>query len=352
MAARPRNKITQNAGLHDEDAKRVRAIAAALGTLVDGAPPALAQVLPEMTQLLHAERAIALGIDRGEQLALGFVYGDRIPVEPFRSGVDRLMQARPDWTGWNPDRPEPEQRNRALSVVAYFGREWISQLPIYREVLTPNGLGNRDQLRTLLCEGRSVLAWVGVLRADPFTPDEVATLQALIPALRRRLLWERQLDDTALHHAALAACLEEIPSAAYFVRANYTVQYANTLGRRALDRDRASVIAGIRASIEGCAPFYQTTRLRAEGVPEHHLAVLRAVPTDAESRIAAAVMRWRLTPRQTEVLRWLAHGAATKTIASELDCSTRTVELHITALLDKSACDSRAELVARLWALV
>ena len=53
--------------------------------------------------------------------------------------------------------------------------------------------------------------------------------------------------------------------------------------------------------------------------------------------------------RQAQVLELLALGQANKTIASALGCAPSTVELHVTALLRKSGCESRCEMVSTLW---
>jgi DNA-binding NarL/FixJ family response regulator len=68
--------------------------------------------------------------------------------------------------------------------------------------------------------------------------------------------------------------------------------------------------------------------------------------TERAERLAR---RSALTPRQTEVLRHLAHGKPNKTIAAQLGCAEVTVELHVTALLEKLGCENRTELVARFW---
>jgi DNA-binding NarL/FixJ family response regulator len=66
-------------------------------------------------------------------------------------------------------------------------------------------------------------------------------------------------------------------------------------------------------------------------------------------RAARLARRHDLTPRQTEVLTHLAHGKANKTIAALLGCAEVTVEFHVTGLLSKLDCESRAEAVARFW---
>ena len=59
-------------------------------------------------------------------------------------------------------------------------------------------------------------------------------------------------------------------------------------------------------------------------------ADVRAIETsDAQVRIAA------LTPREREVLEGLANGYPNKTIAYDLGCSSRTVEVHRASLMAK-----------------
>jgi len=70
---------------------------------------------------------------------------------------------------------------------------------------------------------------------------------------------------------------------------------------------------------------------------------------DTTLRSARLARRYDLTPRQTEVLAHLASGKANKTIAALLGCAEVTVEFHVTSLLAKLDCESRAEAVARFW---
>jgi DNA-binding NarL/FixJ family response regulator len=72
----------------------------------------------------------------------------------------------------------------------------------------------------------------------------------------------------------------------------------------------------------------------------------------------ARVLRWRetvekkwdiLTTRERQVLGLLAQGANNKAIAKKLFISPKTVEYHITHILEKLALGSRQE--AEAWAL-
>jgi DNA-binding CsgD family transcriptional regulator len=70
---------------------------------------------------------------------------------------------------------------------------------------------------------------------------------------------------------------------------------------------------------------------------------------DAERRLADAIVRWRLSPRQAQVLARVAQGEANKEIAAALSCAENTVELHMTQVMRKADVTSRAQLIARFW---
>ncbi|MCK6551440.1 helix-turn-helix transcriptional regulator [Myxococcota bacterium] len=93
------------------------------------------------------------------------------------------------------------------------------------------------------------------------------------------------------------------------------------------------------------------TALVAPGVPDHFFVVIRQAPASVTERLAFATAAWKLTPRQRQVLDLIVRGEPTKVIAAELGCSTRAVELHITALLDRAGVDSRSALVTTFWTL-
>ena len=57
------------------------------------------------------------------------------------------------------------------------------------------------------------------------------------------------------------------------------------------------------------------------------------------------VEKYRLTPRQVEVLRYLALGLQNKQIAYEMNVSEATVKLHINALLRHLHVENRTNAV-------
>jgi len=99
-------------------------------------------------------------------------------------------------------------------------------------------------------------------------------------------------------------------------------------------------LAARRYDDHGRARFLVTLGPERAGAP-----ALSSSPARAEELARAR----GLTRRQTEVLAQLATGQGNKAIAARLGCSEKTIELHVSALLAKLGCQSRAELVARFW---
>jgi DNA-binding CsgD family transcriptional regulator len=149
--------------------------------------------------------------------------------------------------------------------------------------------------------------------------------------------------------AALSAALGEIPGAAYVVWADGSIACANRPGQEAHDRSPSDVTSTLRADVEGRGCTYRVTPIVTPGSPAHFLAVEVTGLADPAPRLAAAIARQRLTPRQGEVLGLLVLGESNKAIARELGCAEATVEIHVTALLRKSCCEGRCALVSRFW---
>jgi DNA-binding CsgD family transcriptional regulator len=67
-----------------------------------------------------------------------------------------------------------------------------------------------------------------------------------------------------------------------------------------------------------------------------------------DERLHAALVRWKLTRRQLEVLRGMAHGETNEELAHVLECTELVIEMILAQLLQKTGTTSRAELVARM----
>jgi len=119
---------------------------------------------------------------------------------------------------------------------------------------------------------------------------------------------------------------------------------------------------GLRASIHPREPENLSQRLTSElslfsEKAAEQLYQFRQilVPQDltprpgAESKMALAIRRWGLTQRQARVLELLVQGKSNRDIGKALSCSDRTVEIHVTQLLKRTAAANRTELIARFW---
>jgi DNA-binding NarL/FixJ family response regulator len=109
---------------------------------------------------------------------------------------------------------------------------------------------------------------------------------------------------------------------------------------------RAQVLAlgaGDEARIEreGAQAFVARSLGRA-GLDETMILLQRRDPSVAPSRIASAA----LTPRETEVLSWLAKGKTNRDIAEILGMSPRTVNKHLEHVFEKLGVETRAAAAA------
>ncbi len=105
------------------------------------------------------------------------------------------------------------------------------------------------------------------------------------------------------------------------------------LGVRALLSTNASateVLAAVEAAASGLAVLDPSTL--------DSLLPTAATPVSADTPV--------LTPRELEVLRMMAEGAANKTIAWKLNISEHTAKFHVASILGKLNAASRAEAVA------
>ena len=317
-------------------------------------PSAVSVVMPAVRALLHAECA---GVHRPKETPGGWAVDICQFDVPHEAGAQELTRRYTKYIRETREpigtsvllRPRPAQRNRVRLSVAEMTREVYEQLDIYREVAQPCGLGDHHQLRVLLCEGSSLIAWFGVFSGSVSARDH-RVLAALAPAMRTRLSFDRRVEDAPLESAALDATLELLAVPTFVLGRHGAVHEANTAGRALLDSSgdvaRALRDAALRRP---CGLNVGLTPIR--GDCGGFIAMIREAPDDLRRRCALARLHWTLTPRQAEVLACLADGQANAAIAATLGTALRTVEFHVTALFDRAGVHTRSGLVAALLAL-
>jgi DNA-binding CsgD family transcriptional regulator len=212
-------------------------------------------------------------------------------------------------------------------------------------------VGRHDEIRILLCDGASLLSWLGGGRHDePFSYREATLLGRVAEPFRARLKLERQLQHAELGIAALGCALDALDAAAYVVADTGWIAHANAQGAEELGRRGRALRHELRDAIRSPdRATYRVAALDLKGCPRYHLLIFVGADDDVARRAAWLRSRFALTARQTDVLALIARGDANKEIAVKLDISPRTVEVHVAALLEKLGCDSRARLVARFW---
>ena len=199
--------------LSKADLVGIRAIERELSTIVDGAPFVLATLAAPLRDLLGTDASCFHSFaQQGEGLKLEYFHTEGWP-EPARATRvfnDHLSDKVVGWAWYNPIRPEKKQRNTALRCVDLGKRP--DELP---EHVARMGAGGMDQLRVLVCEGPSLLAWVGAMQHDAFDQHQRGLLQRLVPALQKRLIIERRIARATLLDAALSSALDAIGSPAF-----------------------------------------------------------------------------------------------------------------------------------------
>lgn len=153
---------------------------------------------------------------------------------------------------------------------------------------------------------------------------------------------DRDLADLA--RVALDVALEALTEPAYIVARDGHIERANSGGLAQLAARGKELEAELQRAARGGQGHYRARAFVVPNVGEHVLLVHQ--PPD---RLEACTSRWRLTPREAQVLDLLARGQSNQTIARQLSCAERTIEAHITRLLEKSGNERRSQLIAAFW---
>lgn len=315
-------------------------------------PPVMTAVLPRIRELLELDcAAFAMPVERVTGWTLQGFATDNVPdAARFEQSFTRFFRRTTRRFGcFDPRAPEAAQRNAALHLQRHAADAYAASA-LYAECIQPLGLARHHVLRMLVCEDDVLLGWLGGFSTDEVTAASRTYLEALAPALRWRLALERLLGTAPRLHAALGITIEEIGAPALVIDQHGHIDAINSAARVLVEQrgdDVAASIAAILAHGRPRLPF-TITRLSERGLPDHYLAILRPRTTEAriDLAVAMATTRWRLTPRQQEVLALVVRGESNAEIAARLGTTSRAAELHITALFERAGVTNRAALVA------
>lgn len=269
----------------------------------------------------------------------------------MRRSISEYLEATPQPVPWLDLRhPPADQANRAVDLEALIGSTKYRTSAPFARIVAPTELAEHCVARVLVCDGPNLVAWLGGFSEIAFSIDQLEALTSVAGPVRERLRIERLLGSAPRIHAALEATLQQIGAPALLVDARGRVHEMNRAARELLDARRDDVFASIAAVRARKAPTlpFTVTRVSTNGQPEQFLAVMR--PRSPEARMSLLVTlasnRWKLTPRQAEVLALLVRGDSNAQIAKALGISARATELHVTAIFDRAGVENRSQLVA------
>jgi DNA-binding CsgD family transcriptional regulator len=338
------------------DKRALRALTRELDTLRDDEHDVLRDVTAEVAALIDIEKLAAYDVVESAHggMTSGFVYTVGTSKKVFASAFDELLERFPSgWALYNPMCPEPEQRNEMRIFSPSFLRDLMETrgLPMAEHFFPRVGFDGRWEVRTLLCDGPSLLGWFGGFQPAPFTPRQTELLRALSPSLRRRLRYDRLLRGER-RGTLIAGALEHVATAVFVLSPEGTLVQTNKCGRTLLEREGRMLLSEISALRPTTRhPRWSVVPLRSRGTPNALLVLEQANFTAAlASQLALVATRWNLTPRQREVFAYIAKGHPNKTIAAFMGISPRTVEVHVAAILVKAEAESRADVLARMYA--
>jgi len=148
--------------------------------------------------------------------------------------------------------------------------------------------------------------------------------------------------------AMVMALIEAVPGAAFVASPDGSVLFANAAGKRMLAANRARTTSELASAIEKGGAAWEVKRIGGGSAAEHHLLVHRDDAARLSERLRAAVTQWKLSRRQADVLALVVDGHPNASIGMILGIATRTVEVHVSALLDRLQVENRSALVARV----
>lgn len=269
----------------------------------------------------------------------------------WRSAFDDLLVGRGTvWGVYNATTPEPAQRDRVLRTGEVAELTEGRVIAIKDFVFGRIGATGSDTMRALVCDGPSLLACLGIVQPEDTNERQRDLLARVLPAFRRRLVFERMIAEASVASRAMEAALEQINGRAWLLGADGRIAHANVAGSARLDADRTSTRAVLAACVSGdVAPRFKVTPLRdGDGTDRGHIVV--EMVDGAPRALSEAARRFNLTPAQTRVLERVARGISNATIAAELGVAERTVEAHVTAILVKAQVPSRSALIVHIYA--
>ncbi|HZZ43510.1 MAG TPA: helix-turn-helix transcriptional regulator [Tepidisphaeraceae bacterium] len=256
----------------------------------------------------------------------------------------------------------------AHQISDFLSQEDYHRLELYQEFYRP--LGVDDQLSITLPAPTGTIIGLSISRASWRFPErERQILNALRPhllqAYRNAALKAQLMAASQAAHGAL----DRLPLGVIHLNAGLQATLITAPARRLLEAyypgggfpdevmDYARSLAPFGAGSMGAAPmtirrdrsYLVVQALKPDGRDQSALTLLLTDHPAAPPRPGTARAReFGLTPREAEVLDWLAEGKTNPEIAAILKISPRTVQKHLEHAFQKLSVETRSAALLRL----
>lgn len=257
--------------------------------------------------------------------------------------------------------------SRVLKISDFLSDAQFERLGLYQDFFRV--IGTKYQMGVSLSIRRSVLVGLALNRSRPdFTERERLLFSLvrphLVQAYENCLAWTRMTEELdSAHHAldnlrAAVVNLEmdgrvvALSPAARRLLEKYFDGRPKTLGLPELLRTWLKEQSG--AKLRAVRPLQVSRgddRLTVRATSKEGRVILLLVE-QAPAASAATLQIVGLTPREAEVLIWVAQGRTNLEIADLLAMSARTVQKHLEHIFRKLGVESRTAAAARAWQIL
>lgn len=220
-------------------------------------------------------------------------------------------------------------------ALAPTGLAEVSPAEVHRELVRMTGEAVTLLLAAQFAPARARALGASVVRLRCFAPD---ALRGTLQVLGQQLVADFTAAQLADVQPRLTLLLSEV-AAGFTVAVRETILAEQHALRAAQLVEQGQVEARLRSSME--AAIQAARQVLIAGMSP------TCTPPPARPRTEPAGPCTQLTPREREILALVATGRRNAAIAAQLGITERTVEYHITHLLDKLGADSRTAAVHR-----
>lgn len=257
---------------------------------------------------------------------------------------------------------------RPVALLSQATHGDLAQSSRFRNILSPNGYGEGDELRAVFLDGQTVWGCLAAHRHGGTFNEEEADLVAdfsghIAEGIRRAILATTPIVENGHDLPGLILLrgndsVESMtPSAKHWLREVVDPTGADS----SLPLVVMSLAVKARQAFDGTTDEIATARVprRSGGWLLMHAAILEGEspgsvavmlhPAKQPEMASLIVEAYGLSPREREVARLVLAGFSTREMAESLHISPYTVQDHLKAIFAKVGVHSRRELVAQIF---